>query len=200
MWESDALERLNWHCHHCDTSCSKVIPYSDYWVFSLLSWGYQISLHINIKATNRGWMTKEEPSLLICLSIHCNESSSRWEKNDIFAIISWPFECATHFRLESNDVFEFHNWIFVKFMRSGQLISTILTRNIVRCPWSIRLFLYTATWTKRWLLKVALIIILDDIATHWVISWSSIKLHIELFLHVWILFFLILLIYPLYEL
>lgn len=130
-------------------------------------------------------MAEEEPGLLICLGIHSNQSTSRGEEDDILAFISGPLKVEAHVWLESNDVLELHDGVLVKLMRPCQLISTVLARYVIRrLGRHTRLDLDASTGSNGWLLHLALVIILDDVATDRVISWSSVELHVHLPLHV----------------
>ena len=187
MWETYWLNWLNRHGHHSNTTSSEIVPDPDDGVFTILCWSNQITLHVDIEAANWGWMAEEESSLKVSLSIHSNQSTTWTEQDYIFSFISWPFEVSAHVWLESNYMLKFHYWVLIQLMRSWELIATILPRDIVWCPRGIWLLLYTSTWSNRWL---GFIIIFDDIATYWMVSWCLVELHIELPLHVSILLLL----------
>jgi hypothetical protein len=84
-------------------------------------------------------------------------------------------------------MFQFHDWVLVKLVRSCKLVSTILARYVIWSSWGLWFGLDTSTWSYWWL---GLIVILDDVATNRVVARSLIELHIELSLHVCIFFLL----------
>ena len=60
-------------------------------------------------------MPKEEPPLLICLSIHGHQATARREEDDIFAGQFGPLEVSALLWGVTDDVLQFHDWVHVQF-------------------------------------------------------------------------------------
>jgi hypothetical protein len=76
--------------------------------------------------------------------------------------------------LISDNVFQFHNWVFVKFMWSLYFYSTILSTSIFRSSGSSRLWSLNHWWIS------VLKLILHNESMHWMVCFPTTKLHLKL--------------------
>jgi hypothetical protein len=119
-------------------------------------------------------MSKEKSLLFVWIGIHCDECSSRCKYNYILSFCPWPLDIMTFVCLISNNVFQFHYWVFVKFMRSLYFYSTVLSTSIFGSTSTSWLWSLYHWWVS--LLKF----ILNNKSICWMVSFPSAKLHLKL--------------------
>jgi hypothetical protein len=120
-------------------------------------------------------MSKEKSLLFVRISIHCDQSTSRCKYYYVLSFSSWPLDIMAFVRLISNNVLQFHYWVFVKFLRSLYFNSTILSTSIFsRSTGSSRLRSLYHWWVS--LLKF----FLHDESIYWMVRFTSAELHLKL--------------------
>ena len=75
-------------------------------------------------------MAEEEALLLVGFGVHGDQGASRSEQNNVLALLLGPPDVETHVGLVANDVLEFHYWISIELVRSGEIVAGELAASV----------------------------------------------------------------------